>query len=89
MDLLNKIFKTLENDMKAILKFNLPEDNTEFELATQASNMYSVLWDLDQWLRSNTKYAPDSMPEDEYKAYERCRETLRELMNNENISFEL
>jgi hypothetical protein len=75
--------------MKAILKFNLPEDNTEFELATQASNMHSVLWDLDQWLRSNTKYAPDSMPEDEYKAYERCRETLRELMNNENISFEV
>jgi hypothetical protein len=74
--------------MKAILEFNLPDDDHEFKMATTGASMHSVLWEMDQWLRSNTKYAPDSMPEHEYKAYERCRETLRELMNNENISFD-
>jgi hypothetical protein len=75
--------------MKAILEFNLPEDNTEYELANNANKMYSVLWDMDQWLRSNTKYAPDDMSEDTYNAYDKCREQLRELMNDENISFNL
>jgi hypothetical protein len=74
--------------MKAILEFNLPEDDHEFKMATTGASMHSVLWEMDQWLRSNTKYAPDSMPADEYKAYERCRETLRELINDKNISFD-
>ena len=75
--------------MKAILEFNLPEDNIEYELVNNAGKMYSVLWDMDQWLRSNTKYAPDTMSEDTYNAYLKCREQLQELMNDENISFNL
>jgi hypothetical protein len=75
--------------MKAILEFNLPEENTEYELVNNASKMYSVLWDMDQWLRSNTKHAPDSMSEDTYNAYLKCREQLQELMYEENISFDL
>ena len=53
--------------MKAILKFNLPEESHEFDMATQGSAMHSVLWDMDQWLRRQTKYAPDDMSEDTYK----------------------
>jgi hypothetical protein len=75
--------------MKAILEFNLPEDNIEYKLVNNAGKMYSVLWDMDQWLRSNTKYAPDTMSEDTYNAYLKCREQLQELMNDENISFNL
>jgi hypothetical protein len=75
--------------MKAILEFNLPEDNIEYELVNNAGKMHSVLWDMDQWLRSNTKYAPDTMSEDTYNAYLKCREQLQELMNDENISFNL
>ena len=75
--------------MKATLEFNLPEDNTEYKLVNNAGKMYSVLWDMDQWLRSNTKYAPDTMSEDTYNAYLKCREQLQELMNDENISFNL
>jgi hypothetical protein len=75
--------------MKAILEFNLPEENTEYELVNNASKMYSVLWEMDQWLRSNTKHAPDSMSEDTYNAYLKCREQLQELMYEENISFDL
>jgi hypothetical protein len=75
--------------MKAKLIFNLPENLREFELANNAVNLYSVLCEMDKWLRSNTKYAPDSMSKDTYNAFQQCREQLRELMNDENINFDL
>ena len=75
--------------MEAILKFNLPEDNIEYELVNNAWKMHSVLWDMDQWVRSNTKHAPDTMSQDTYDAYQKCREQLNELMYEENISFDL
>tara|TARA_B110000285_G_scaffold195782_1_gene226302 strand:- start:11 stop:238 length:228 start_codon:yes stop_codon:yes gene_type:complete len=75
--------------MKAKLEFNLPEDNDEFKLATQGNAMYSVLWEMDQWLRGNTKHAPDTMSNDTYKAYETCRNKLGEIMSESNIFFDL
>ncbi len=72
--------------MKAILEYELPEDQIEFDLATSASKIHSVLWDLDQWLRSKTKYAPDGTSEGELKAYYACRDQLRELINENNIN---
>jgi hypothetical protein len=75
--------------MKAKLIFNLPEDDREFQMANSATKLYSVLWEMDKWLRSNTKYAPDTMSEDTYNTFQQCREQLRELMNNENINFDL
>ena len=41
---------------KAILEFNLPEDQEEFSNASKAGAMLGVLWDFDQWLRSEIKY---------------------------------
>ena len=75
--------------MKATLEFNLPEDNQEFELATKGLKFWSVLWELDQSLRSKTKYAPDSLPQDKYDAYQEIRDELRELMLNNDISFDM
>ena len=74
--------------MKATLEFNLPEDSHEFDMATQGAAMHSVLWDMDQWLRSQTKYAPDDMSEDTHKAFELCREQLHELMFENGIKFD-
>ena len=75
--------------MEAILKFNLPEDNTEFEMAVNASKMYSVLWDMDQWLRAQYKYMPDAeYSEDKYNTFEKCREHLREIMFENGVKFE-
>ena len=74
--------------MKAILKFNLPDDQFEYAMATQGSAMHSVLWDMDQWLRSQTKHAPDDMSEDTYKAFELCREQLREFISNEGMNID-
>ena len=73
--------------MKATLEFNLPDEALEFETTVNAAKMYTILWDLDQWLRSNTKYAPDEMSDDTYKAFEQCREKLREMMAESGIGF--
>jgi len=67
--------------MKAILEFNLPEDNQEFELHTKASKMYCTLWDLDQWLRSEIK--------NKDKELDDVRDKLRELMYDNRIDFDM
>jgi coproporphyrinogen III oxidase len=75
--------------MKAILEFNLPEDDHEFEMATTGAKMHSVLWEMDQWLRAQYKYMPDvEYSEDKYNTYEKCREHLRELIRENNVSFD-
>ena len=75
--------------MKATLEFNLPEDNTEFETAVNASKMYSVLWEMDQWLRAQYKYMSDAeYSEDKYETFEKCRDQLREIMFENGIKFE-
>ena len=74
--------------MKAILEYNLPEDKQDFDFATQGSDWWSVCWEMDQWLRGNTKHAPDSMSEDEYKTYERCRDQLRELIDSQGLNLD-
>lgn len=75
--------------MKAILEFNLPDDQHEYELANKAFSLWHVLWELDQDLRAKTKYAPDNLPEDKYDAYEEIREKLHELMNENNVSLDI
>ena len=51
--------------------------------------MYSVLWDMDQWLRAQYKYMPDAeYSEDKYNTFEKCREHLREIMFENGVKFE-
>tara|TARA_R110000868_G_scaffold181972_2_gene422970 strand:- start:514 stop:747 length:234 start_codon:yes stop_codon:yes gene_type:complete len=75
--------------MKAILEFNLPDDDQEYNLANNSYNFWRVLYELDQELRANTKYAPDDMTEDDYDAYQKIRETLHELMRHNNVSLDM
>ena len=42
--------------MKAILEFNLPEDQERFDFANNGFNYYMALSEMDQWLRSEYKY---------------------------------
>jgi D-ribose pyranose/furanose isomerase RbsD len=75
--------------MKAILEFNLPEDNQDFNMAVNAMKFWSVLYELDQNLRVKTKYAPDNLPQDKYDAYQEVRELLHQLMNEESVNLEM
>ena len=75
--------------MKATLEFNLPEDHIEFELAVNGSKMHSVLWEMDQWLRAQYKYMPDTeYSQDKYDTFEKCRDHLREIMFENGVKFE-
>ena len=74
--------------MKAILEFNLPEEQYEFNNAIKGGDWKHVCWDMDQWLRGQIKHAPDTMSDDTYKAFEECREKLRELINEYNLDLD-
>ena len=75
--------------MKAILEFNLPEDQDDFELATKGGKWYSIVWEMDQWLRTQYKYMPDEeYSEDRYNAYVEAREKLFELMKENGVNLE-
>ena len=75
--------------MEAILKFNLPEDHIEFEMAVNGSKMHSVLWEMDQWLRAQYKYmSDDDYSKDKYETFEKCRDQLREIMFENSVKFE-
>jgi len=75
--------------MKATLEFNLPEDHIEFEMAVNGSKMHSVLWEMDQWLRAQYKYMPDTeYSKDKYDTFEKCRDQLREIMFENGVKFE-
>ena len=75
--------------MKAILEFNLPDDQQDFDLATKGMKFWSILWDLDQDLRAKTKYASEDLPQDKYDAYQEIREKLNDLMLENMISFDM
>ncbi len=72
--------------MKATLVFSLPEENHEFANATQGAKMRSVLWELDQWLRTKLKFG--ELSDGQYDAYKATRDQLRELLQDENIDLE-
>lgn len=75
---------------KAILKYDLTDvdDRMSHMRAVKSLDMMMVLWDLDQELRGLTKYAPDDMPTEEYDAYLKVRDLLREKMSDYDINFD-
>ena len=75
--------------MKAILEFNLPEEETDFYLATKGSDWRKVCWDMEQWLRQQNKYMPDNrFNKDKDDAYLEVREMLIEIMNENGVNLE-
>ena len=71
--------------MKAILEFNLPEDQPEFNNAIKGGDWKHVCWQMDQLLRTNTKYAPDDVNEEVLEALQKVREEFNRLMIESNL----
>jgi small-conductance mechanosensitive channel len=69
--------------MKAILKFNLPEEREEFELASNAAKYSIVLSDIDNHLRSKIKHA--DLTDEQYEVYEEVRKQLWEYIQDQGI----
>ena len=72
--------------MRAVLTFNLPDEQQEYALANKGSSLSCILWDMDQWLRSETKY--ETLDEKTYEAYDKVRERLREIMYEHGLTFD-
>jgi len=66
--------------------FNLPEDQAEFDFATQGSNMHSALWDISQELRTLWKY--EELKEEEWDMVERIRNKFYEILNDHQITLD-
>lgn len=73
--------------MKAILEFELPEDQEEYEYAVNAEKMYSALYDINQLIRSKLKYNPDSLTDIEFKQWEIMQDKFYLILDEQNIKF--
>jgi hypothetical protein len=69
--------------MKAIIEFDLPEENDDFQAAINGHNYKSAIWDFDQLLRSEIKYK--ELSDDTYQAYKWCRDELRKILLQDNL----
>jgi hypothetical protein len=72
---------------KVILEFDPFEDKYEMESALNGTKWRGLVWDLDQYLRSELKYN-DKLNGEAYDAVEKIREKLHELKNDEGLTLE-
>jgi hypothetical protein len=68
---------------KAILKFNLPEEKSEFEAASKAMALALTVLDIDQYLRNQIKH------NDAPKEVEAVREELFAILESRNINLDM
>lgn len=68
--------------MKATLEFNLPEDECNFKIASNAMNWALVCWDLDGYLRGLIKHGG----KDELQP---IRDHLHDLLNDYNLNLDM
>ena len=72
--------------MEATLKFNLPEEQPEFDNAVNGTKWSLVAWELDQYLRSKIKHG--ELPQEAYDAFEECRDKLYEIKGEYGLVFD-
>ena len=72
--------------MKAILKFNLPEESHEFANAVDKAKMRGILWDVKEYFRDQMKY--QELNEIQYKTLQDFSEYFWNLINAENIDLD-
>ena len=76
--------------MKAILEFNLPEEQDEYTKTTKANRMALVIWDMLMWLRPviNRHEGIMKLPEYKgmsYRAAEAMNKKLCDLMEFHDV----
>ena len=81
------IYNEREN-MEAILKFDLPDDKTEFEAATKSMDWAILAWDLDQYIRNRLKYQSEKLDTSSAtEELEIIRNELHILMEDSGLQF--
>jgi hypothetical protein len=72
--------------MKAVLKYDLPEERLEFEDACRATDYKVALHNLDQELRAALKH--DAYPEWDRETVDKIRTKLWQLIAEHNITLD-
>ena len=75
-----------QNNMKATLEFNLPEDQAEHYCAIKGADMLNVLWELKAELRSMLKYG--ELPGDQYEIVEKIQNFLLSSLDDHEINLD-
>jgi len=75
---------------KAILEYDLtnPDDVIEYNRVNKVLDLALAIWDIDSFLRSKIKYAPDDISQEKYEAYNEVREELYEILNKHSINMD-
>ena len=72
--------------MKATLKYNLPEDEFEFNNAVKSMKMYFALTEIKEEIRSVLKYG--ELRDEQYKFIEEFNEKFHEILNDNEINLD-
>jgi hypothetical protein len=75
-------------EMKAIIEFELPQDQEEYEMANNASKMYMALWDIRQLFRSTLKYNPAGLNDEQLEQWEAMRGNFFEILDNNDLKLD-
>jgi hypothetical protein len=78
----------LDNMPELTIKYQLPEEEVDFHYANNGLNYLLVLWDLDQYLRSQIKWNGDSYTDKEYELLGKVRDELHRCMLERNVSLD-
>lgn len=73
--------------MKAKFEFDLPEDQNEYEVMSQALKTQRFLWDLSQQLRNWQKHGNDFKNADD--ALDQIRDKFYSLLNEYGVNIDL
>ena len=74
--------------MKAIIEFELPEDQNEYEKANNANKMYMALWDIRQLFRSKLKYNSDGLNDEQLEQWEAMRGDFFDILDNNDLKLD-
>ena len=74
--------------MKAIIEFELPEDQEEYQMANNASKMYTALWEVRQLLRSKLKYNSDGLNDEQLEQWETMRGDFFDILDNNDLKLD-
>ena len=76
---------------KIILEFDSVEEQSDVRVALDGYKWKNAMWELDQLLRSTTKYAvfeKREATEAERDMADKIRESIREILNEHNLNLE-
>ena len=74
--------------MEAILKFDLPEDKEDFEVASKAMDWSILAWDIEQYIRNRLKYQTEKLDTSSaHEELEILRKELHDLMEESGLQF--